>query len=149
MDYRNRISGPILDRFDIIIYVKNINSSTLLSLNNNILEETDNNIKSSEIKERVSVVREFQIKRAEKVNLYSNQLNGQVNTNYLESITELDNESKILLQKSIDKLDISTRGFHRILRVARTIADIRQSQNINKEDITEAMNYKLSSHDFL
>ena len=60
-----------------------------------------------------------------------------------------EKQSKILLQKSIDKLDISTRGFHRILRVARTIADIRQSQNINKEDITEAMNYKLSSHDFL
>ncbi len=145
MDYRNRISGPILDRFDIIIYVKSISSSELLSLNNITLGIKDNNIKSSKIKEKVSIVRDFQIKRAESVNLCSNQLNGQINTKYLESITELDNESKEILQKSIDKLDISTRGFHRILRVARTIADMRQSKNINKYDISEALNYKLGN----
>ncbi|MBQ9440888.1 MAG: YifB family Mg chelatase-like AAA ATPase [Alphaproteobacteria bacterium] len=145
MDYRNRISGPILDRFDIIIYVKNISSSTLLSIENNILEGKDNNIKSSIIQERVVMTRNFQIKRAEKANLYNNQLNGQVSTNYLESITELDNESKSLLQKSIDNLDISTRGFHRILRVARTIADMKQSMNISKEDINEALNYKIGN----
>lgn len=142
MDYRNRISGPILDRFDIIIYVKNISSSALLSLENNTLGVKDNNIKSSEIKRRVSIVRDIQIKRAEKYNLCSNQLNSQVNTNYLESITELDNESKNLLQKSIDKFEISARGFHRILRVARTIADMRHSENVNVHDITEAMGYK-------
>ncbi len=145
MDYRNRISGPILDRFDIIIYVKNISSSTLLSIENNILERKGNNIKSSIIQERVVMTRNFQIKRAEKANLYNNQLNGQVSTNYLESITELDNESKSLLQKSIDNLDISTRGFHRILRVARTIADMKQSMNISKEDINEALNYKIGN----
>ena len=145
MDYRNRISGPILDRFDIIIYVKKISSSTLLSINNNIIGDKDNNVKSSTIKERVAATRDFQTKRAEKAKLYNNQLNGQINTNYLESITELDNESKSLLQRSIDNLDISTRGFHRILRVARTIADMRQSINITKEDINEALNYKLGN----
>ncbi|MBR1943926.1 MAG: YifB family Mg chelatase-like AAA ATPase [Alphaproteobacteria bacterium] len=140
MEYRNRISGPILDRFDIIIYVQSIRSSELLSIG-----IKDNSIKSSEIKQRVSNVREFQIKRAEQSNLYNNQLNGQINTNYLESITELDTESKFILQNSIDKSDISTRGFHRILRVARTIADMRQSKNINKYDINEALNYKLGN----
>ena len=142
MDYRNRISGPILDRFDIIIYVRNISSSTLLSLDNVI---QDNNIKSSEIKQRVSLTRNFQIKRAERFDIYSNQLNGQINNNYLESISKLDNDSKNLLQKAIDKMEISTRGFHRILRVARTIADMNQSENINKEDINEALNYKLGN----
>lgn len=146
IDYRNRISGPILDRFDIIIYVRNISSSALLSLNNDdILGLKDNNIKSFEIKNRVSIVRTIQIERAEKANLYNNQLNGQINTNYLESIAELDNGSKNLLQKSMDKMDISTRGYHRILRVARTIADMRQSKNISKEDINEALNYKLGN----
>ena len=142
MDYRNRISGPILDRFDIIIYVKNINSSTLLS---NIISEQDNNIKSSTIKTSVSLVRNFQITRSEKAGLYNNQLNGQINTNYLESITKLDNESKLLLQKSIENFDISTRGFHRILRVARTIADMKQSVNITKDDIKEALNYRFGN----
>ena len=141
MDYRNRISGPILDRFDIIIYVKNINSNELLALDT----IQDNHIKSSEIRARVAKTREFQIKRAIEANINNNQLNGQINNNYLESITSLDNDSKNLLKKAIDKMDISTRGFHRILRVARTIADIKQSKTISKEDITEALNYKLGN----
>ncbi len=141
MDYRNRISGPILDRFDIIIYVKNINSSELLKLDT----IKDNNINSSEVRKRVADTREFQIKRANEYNITNNQLNGQINTNYLESISQLDNDSKIILQKAIDKMDISTRGFHRILRVARTIADMKQSKNITKADITEALNYKLGN----
>ena len=77
--------------------------------------------------------------------MYNNQFNGQINTNYLESITKLDNESKLLLQKSIENFDISTRGFHRILRVARTIADMKQSVNITKDDIKEALNYRFGN----
>ena len=138
VEYRNKISGPILDRFDIIVYVKNINNSELFSKNNNI--ET-----SATVRQRVNIGRNIQLKRALQHNIKYNQLNGQINNKYLEDITTLNSESKEILQQVLERSSLSTRGVHKVLRVARTIADMRHSESIDKEDITEALQYRLSN----
>lgn len=134
-EYISKISGPILDRFDIILHINNIPHSELFSRN-------DSKITSAEIREKVIKIREIQILRANHHNVMFNKLNGQINNQYLEKIVNLSPESKQLLQKALNNASLSTRGIHKVLKVARTIADMNQTTNINVDDINEALKYK-------
>lgn len=135
IEYTNKISGPILDRFDIILHINNIHHNELFSRNNQ-------QITSAEIREKVKQVREIQILRANKHRVLFNKLNGQINNRYLDKIVSLSLDSQQVLQKALDSSVLSTRGIHKILKVARTIADMRQSENIEDSDIKEALRYK-------
>ena len=135
IDYRNKISGPILDRFDIIIYVQNLHNIELL--------ENNSQVSSATIRERVSTVHDIQINRAKKYGIMQNQLNSKISNKYLESIAILSDEAKQLLHKTLESNNISARSFHRILRVARTIADMRSSVKIEEIDLSEAIQFKL------
>ena len=135
LEYRNRISGPILDRFDMVIYVNNIKMSELF--------ETNERESSKTIRSRVEKTRGIQQSRAANYGINELYLNGKAKSKYLEDITRLDNDSKIFFQKAIEYSNLSARGCHKILRVARTIADMEFCNTIQKNHISEALQYRL------
>lgn len=133
-DYLNKISGPVLDRFDIVVYMNNINNSELLITSKQ--PET-----SEAIRQRVTVAREVQINRALSHGVLSNQLNGQISNKYLETIANMTEETKKLMKDAMSRTHLSARGFHKIIKVARTIADMHNSNNITVSDLSEALQY--------
>ncbi len=138
-EYRNRISGPILDRFDIVIYVNSVNVSNLFD--NEIRED------SKTIQSRVEKTRSVQQSRAKSHKIDSLYLNGKAKSKYLEDITKLSSDSKSYFQRAIEHAGLSARGCHKILRVARTIADMEFSEHISKRHLAEALQYRLLSFD--
>lgn len=134
LEYRNRISGPILDRFDIVIYVNSIKPNELF--------EEGQREKSAVIQKRVENVRNIQKERASKSG-FINYLNGKSVGKYLDEITKLDTDLRLFFNKAISHVKLSTRGCRKILKVARTIADMEFSKSIQKHHISEALQYRL------
>ena len=137
VQYQSRISGPLLDRMDLIIEVPQVN----------IFDISDsNNIESSEtIIKRVNDARIIQRNRYKNESVEEdniNYTNSVVNIKYLEKFIKLDSASKLILKKSIEKFNISMRSYNRILRVARTIADLAKSSDIKKEHVLETISYR-------
>lgn len=129
--YRSKISGPLLDRIDIHIEVGALNEDELI--NHGAGE------KSSVIRERVMKARNIQDKRFANTGIYCNS---QMNSKQLKEYCSIDKESETLLRHSIRELQLSARAYDRILRVARTIADLAGEQDINSEHICEAIAYR-------
>jgi magnesium chelatase family protein len=135
-DYKNKISGPLLDRIDMVINVAQID-----------IFSTDNSKKgeSSEvILARVCKAREIQKKRYEAEILMQNlpKINAKIEGKILEKFCEIDESGQKLLQSSMQKMQSSIRGMTRILRVARTIADLENSEKINQNHLLEAISYR-------
>lgn len=127
--YRNKISGPLLDRIDMHIHVNALPISSLTQKNNH--EETN----SQEIRRRVTDTRNFQLKR-------QGVANNKLSNKELEKHCSLNTNEQRLLENSIDKLRLSARAYHRILRVSRTIADMEQSIMIKEKHLHEALSYR-------
>ena len=126
--YRQKISGPLLDRFDLHIEVPSIKISELQSGKK---EEP-----SSEVKKRVLSAREI----AQQRNGYSNQyLQGDDFANHCYLADNL----KALLDQALQKLGMSARAYHRILRVARTLADLQDSSQIQSQHLMEALSFRM------
>ncbi len=129
--YMNRISGPLLDRIDIQVEVHSVEY-------NKIVEEK--NIEdSATIKNRVNTARKIQEKRYKNYNIFSN---AELTPKLMEKYCRLDFESSTLLEQAFKKLNLSSRAYNRILKVARTIADLDNRENINKADVAEAIQYR-------
>jgi magnesium chelatase family protein len=135
IEYRNRVSGPVLDRFDITIYVNNIDISELF-----VNEQKES---SMTIRERIAKTRKLQRTRAEKSGVTNLYLNGKAQSKYLEDITKLTADSKVFLQKAIEHAGLSTRGCHKILRISRTIADMECAEEIGRHHVAEALQYRI------
>ena len=129
--YMNKISGPLLDRIDIQVEVTKVSYQ---KLDSNIKIET-----SSQIRKRVNLARKIQIKRYSPYGIYSNS---ELTPNLIEKYCKLDTSSKIILQKSFEKLGLSARAYHRILKVSRTIADLDGKEQIEAKHIAEAIQYR-------
>ena len=129
-DYRGKISGPILDRIDIQLEVSSVKYEKL---------EERKGESSEIIRERVNKAREIQIKRYQGLNIYSNS---ELSPKLIEKVCKLNEPSKIILKKSFEKLNLSARAYSRILKVARTIADLDGKQNIDSVHIIEAIQYR-------
>lgn len=129
--YRSKISGPLLDRIDIQVEVSNVDYNDLSSSTKG---ET-----SAEIKKRVNRTRKIQLKRYKDLNIYSNS---QLDAGMLQKFCVLDNEANTILQAAFDNLGLSARAHSRILKVARTIADLEESENISSAHIAEAIQYR-------
>ncbi|MFT6331825.1 MAG: magnesium chelatase family protein [Lentimonas sp.] len=135
-DYQAKISGPLMDRMDIIIEVPQIDifADTAPAKEN-----------SGTVAKRVKLARLIQENRYEQERSMrdsTQKLNSRANGKVLEKHTEIDDESKEIFKKSIKQMGISIRGYNRILRVARTIADLDNSQNIKKLHLLEAISYR-------
>ncbi len=114
-DYKNKISGPLLDRIDITINVSQVDIFEEIS------QEREN---SATVLNRVTAARELQKQRYKDEASMQNsaKLNSKIDGKTLEKVTELDEECRKILKKSVEKMSTSMRGITRILRVARTIA---------------------------
>lgn len=130
--YQNRISGPMLDRIDIHVNVKPVAVTELATI------EADGET-SLEIRTRVLNARKIQNERFKGSDTHSNSM---MNSRQVEEFCTLDENSKVLLHKAIDKLGLSARAYHRILKVSRTIADLSSSENITFAHISEAIQYR-------
>lgn len=130
--YLNRISGPLLDRIDIHIEVVPVNYDKL--------SDTRKVESSSIIRERVVRARIIQAKRFEQVNgVYCN---AQMNTSMQKRYCQLEETGGRLLKTAMDIRGLSARAYDRILKVARTIADLDESESIRADHISEAINYR-------
>ena len=129
--YMNKISGPLLDRIDIQIEVTPVKYQKLNS------EDTIET--SKEIKERVNKARKIQIERYKEEKIFSNS---DLTPKLIEKYCRLDKESNYILQAAFERLGLSARAYGRILKVARTIADLQGKENIDKTHIAEAIQYR-------
>jgi magnesium chelatase family protein len=135
--YLNRISGPLLDRIDIHVEVTPVPFKELSSAKKGEV--------SSDIRDRVVVARKIQEERyKESKGIYCN---AQMNTKMLQSICKIDETGQMLLKNAMEKLSLSARAYDRILKVARTIADLDSSADIKTEHLAEAINFRSLDRD--
>ncbi len=135
--YLNRVSGPLLDRIDIHIEVTPVPFSKL--------SEKRLSEKSADIRERVIAAREIQEKRFH--DSKDIHCNAQMSSKQIRSICKIDETGEQILKKAMDKLGLSARAYDRILKVSRTIADLDNSQDINTDHLSEAIQYRSLDRD--
>lgn len=129
--YLNRISGPLLDRIDLHVEVKPVKYQ---KLDSDTKPET-----SSKIKQRVNRARRIQYLRYKNTDIYSNS---ELTPQMIEKYCKIDEQSKRILEQAFNKLGLSARAYSRILKVARTIADLEEKEKIEKQHILEAIQYR-------
>ena len=129
--YRSKISGPLMDRIDIHIEVPAVKYRDLA--NRNAGES------SREIKKRVDASRKIQLNRFKGMKIYSN---AQMSNRHIKKFCQIDEASQKLLEMAIDKFGLSARAYTRILKVARTIADIEGREDIQSAHLSEAIQYR-------
>jgi len=135
--YLNKISGPLLDRIDLHIEVTPVSFSELT--------ESRVGEKSQSIRERVNVARKVQDTRYESNNgIHSNAHMGKKE---LAVYCQIDDAGKDILKKAMDRLGLSARAYDRILKVARTIADLEKAENIQTQHLAEAIQYRSLDRD--
>jgi magnesium chelatase family protein len=127
--YRSKISGPLLDRIDMHIDVPALPIKDLNAIN------SSNEESSQTVQQRVSKAREKQLKR-------SACSNSQLSNTDIKKHCQLKKQDALLLEKAIEKLGLSARAYQRILKVARTIADLEDEESINTKIISEAISYR-------
>jgi magnesium chelatase family protein len=125
--YRGKISGPLLDRIDIQIEVPAVPQEDLL-------KQADGE-SSAAIQARVEAARQRQ-------NARQGKPNAQLSVTEIETLCAPDASGEALLRQAISKLNLSARAYHRVLKVARTIADLAGSENIQTSHIAEAVQYR-------
>ncbi|EOC99316.1 YifB family Mg chelatase-like AAA ATPase [Caldisalinibacter kiritimatiensis] len=130
--YLGKISGPLLDRIDIHIEVSPVKYNELE--NNNLKTES-----SKEIRYRVDKAHQEQLERYKDENIYSNS---ELTPKHMKKYCELDDEGKMLMKQAFDQLGLSARAYNKVLKVARTIADLEGSKNIKSNHLAEAIQYR-------
>ena len=130
--YKDKISGPLLDRMDIHIEVQNVEYETISGKGK---AES-----SAEIKKRVNKAREIQRKRFEGTDISSN---AKMTPSATQKYCIMTDEANLLMKTSFERMGMSGRAYDKILRIARTIADLDEKENIEFEHIAEALQYRV------
>lgn len=130
--YRNKISGPLMDRIDLQVQVTAIENHQLLNQQASQHQAGDSN---HQIQQRVGSARKRQIDRQGKIN-------AQLSSSELRQVCPLDSEQHQLMDRAIDRFALSTRGFYRVLRVARSIADLAGREKPDLAHYQEALSYR-------
>ena len=131
LNYMGKISGPLLDRIDIQIEVNKVGYEKMQS---NQQTET-----SAEIRKRVNLARKIQNNRYKDSEIFSNS---EMTPKMINQYCILDEESIEMLKIAFERLGLSARAYSRILKVARTIADLDESEQIEKKHVAEAIQYR-------
>lgn len=127
--YQNKISGPLLDRIDLHVDVDAVNPWEMKN------DDATPRETSAQIRERVVAARNRQIAR-------QGMVNARLDGADLEKYAPLDDELTTFLNNAAEKMSMSARGYNRIKRLARTIADLRGAENIEMSDLAEALSYR-------
>ena len=126
--YRSRISGPLLDRIDLRVVVPNVDSDVLLAPS---APDAD----ADEVRARVATALHAQLARAGK-------LNATLTAPEVDAYCVLDRAGRLLVARAIERLRLSARGAHRVLKVARTLADLVGDAKIATPHLTEALAFR-------
>jgi magnesium chelatase family protein len=132
--YQSRLSGPFLDRIDLAIEVPAVSAADLV-----LPPPTEG---SAEVARRVLKARQRQTERYEALGLTSIRVNAAAPANLIEEVAKPDADGQKLIRDAADKMRLSARGFHRVLKVARTIADLDGAQDVGRIHIAEALSYR-------
>jgi magnesium chelatase family protein len=133
-DYQSRLSGPLLDRIDITIEVPAVTAADLI-----LPPPTEG---SREVAERVARARAIQVARYEALGHPQVRSNAAVSGPLLEEIAKPDAAGLKLIREAADAMRLSARGYHRVLRVARTLADLDGADKIGRLHLAEALSYR-------
>lgn len=131
--YKKKLSGPILDRIDLRIFVQPVETKYITHSAGNTTEN------SAQIRDRVTNARKLQAKR------YTNETiltNSQLSTKQIKTYCDLTPDAEALLKKSNQKYQFSTRSYFRLIKVAQTISDLNQKNQITVAEIAEALQYR-------
>ncbi len=130
--YKRKLSGPLMDRMDIFIEVPAVKYEKLIS------NTTEN--QSNAMRKKIEQARQMQQKRFAGLPILTN---AEMNIPEIKKYCTYGADSQALLKKYVDSGKLSARGYHRVLKVARTIADLAESEKINHDHIAEALMYRL------
>jgi len=130
-NYKNKVSGPIIDRIDLHIEVPRVDFDKLA--------EASNGESSVDIKKRVETARKIQKLRFKGTDFVTNT---EMSSEAVKRFCELDGESKELLRIAVEKLYLSARSYFRVIKLARTIADLELEENISPKHLAEALQYR-------
>jgi magnesium chelatase family protein len=130
--YRQRLSGPLLDRIDIQIEIPRLKQDEMTATGGT-------GATSREIRKRVQKARDIQAERFAGAGIYTN---AQMTSKHLRAFCELDAPTQSLLRTAIDTLKLSARAYDRIIKLARTIADLDGAENIQPAYVAEALQYR-------
>lgn len=130
--YRSRLSGPLLDRIDLQIEVPRLTPEELL----NMKDEAES---SAEIRKRVVNARKIQTQRYSGTSILTNS---ELNSDLIKKFCKIDEQSENMLKTAIIKFNLSGRSYDRILKLARTIADLSDEINITQSHIAQALQYR-------
>jgi len=134
-DYQARLSGPLLDRIDLHIEVPAVTAADL------ILPPPSEG--SREVAERVLRAREMQAQRYAAIGLAHTRTNATAQGSVLEDVARPDAGGLALLRDAADAMRLSARGYHRVLRVARTLADLDGAEKMGRVHLAEALSYRM------
>jgi magnesium chelatase family protein len=126
--YRGKISGPLLDRIDLQIEVPAISPEDLT-------RRATQEEKSSQVQKRTETARQRQLKR-------QGSANNRLTVKEIDKYCQPDTEGENLLKQAINRLNFSARAYHRVLKVARTIADLSEVDSITRQHVAEAIQYR-------
>ena len=138
-DYQARLSGPLLDRIDLHIEVSAVTAADL------ILPPPSEG--SREVAARVARARDVQATRYAAMGLSNMRTNAQVSGPVLEDVARADTAGLALLRDAADSMRLTARGYHRVLRVARTLADLDAAESIGRVHLAEALSYRALADD--
>jgi magnesium chelatase family protein len=136
-DYQARISGPLLDRIDLRVDVPAVSAADLM-------RPAAASESSAAVKARVERARATQVERYAALGLPGVGLNAECPSAALEMVAELDEGGAALLREAADKARFSARAYHRILKVARTLADLEASDAVGRVHLAEAIAYRMA-----
>lgn len=136
--YQKRVSGPILDRIDLHISVPMVEIDKIISGHREIGAE-----ESGAVRYRVTQARNIQQKRFDTTDIF---INAEMDAQQMKEFCKVRPEGEYILKRAIGSMGLSVRGVHKVLKVARTIADLSGSIEIEVEHLVEALNYRFTLH---
>ena len=132
--YQARLSGPFLDRIDLAIEVPAVPASDL------VLPPPAEG--SAQVAARVALARRLQQERYASIGAESVFLNAAASPNLIEEVARPDSGGQALIKDAADRMRLTARGFHRVLKVARTIADLDGARDVGRIHLAEALSYR-------